>query len=233
MKENPSTNTKNSVRSWDNTYSKNYITLKTSLFWYDIKKCNYRAGQINTYITIYWRLEGPNHVHYPNQKNKTIRHKNIHPMTEHYQYLRANIETVLSSITEGIGRRSRLHNKFVNIWMPLNVHEDQDVHIWNQLHVKWVLIFSYGYARHFGLQQGRDEPIEAYYRSFEETISISKLEKFIAMTHVDLNKTYTVGDYYNVNKRFQAICLLLSDNCECYSYIWNYVKNRTLLGTDN
>ena len=64
------------------------------------------------------------------------------------------------------------------------------------------------------LQEAQYEPTEAYYRRFEASISTSDLEQCTAMTHVELNNTYMEGNDYNVTKRFQATCLLMSANYE-------------------
>ena len=55
----------------------------------------------------------------------------------------------------------------------------------------------------------------------------------MAMTHVELYKTYMEGDGYNVTKRFQEMCILMSDDYEQQSGIWYDLKNSTLLGTEN
>ena len=62
------------------------------------------------------------------------------------------------------------------------------------------------------LRMGQYEPTKAY-------ISTTKLEKCTATTHVDLNKTYTRGNNENAIKRFQAMCLFMSDNYEQQSEI--------------
>ena len=59
------------------------------------------------------------------------------------------------------------------------------------------------------------------------------MEKCTAMTHVELYKTYMEGDGYNVTKRFQEMCILMSDDYEQQSGIWYDLKNSTLLGTEN
>ena len=64
------------------------------------------------------------------------------------------------------------------------------------------------------LQQGQYEPTKYYYRSFEASISTSDMEKCTAMTHMEIYKTYMEGDDYNVTKRFQAMCLLMSVDYE-------------------
>ena len=53
------------------------------------------------------------------------------------------------------------------------------------------------------LRQGRDNPMEAYYRRFEATISMAGLEKCNASTHMTLNKYYMDGDNEDGAKRFQ------------------------------
>ena len=85
----------------------------------------------------------------------------------------------------------------------------------------------------FFLRQGRDEPTKAYYRRFEASISTTELSKCTAKTHVDLNKTYVGGDYHNGTNRFQLMCLLMLDNSEQYSGMWNELKNSTFLVMDN
>ena len=57
----------------------------------------------------------------------------------------------------------------------------------------------------FFLRQGRDEPMEAYYRRFESAISTAELAKFTATTHAELNITYAVGDGNDGNRRFQEM----------------------------
>ena len=64
------------------------------------------------------------------------------------------------------------------------------------------------------LQQGQYEPTKAYCWRFEASISTYELEKCMAMTHVEIYKTYMEGDDYNVTKRFQEMCLLISANYE-------------------
>ena len=83
------------------------------------------------------------------------------------------------------------------------------------------------------LRQGIDEPMEAYYKIFEVTISTSELAKCNAKTHVELNKAYADGDNEYGTKRFQAICLIVSADSDQYSVIWNDLKNSTLLCTEN
>ena len=66
----------------------------------------------------------------------------------------------------------------------------------------------------FCLKQGIDDPIKAYYQRFEAAISTSKLVKCTATTHMELKNTYLEGDNDNVTKRFQVMCLLMSENSE-------------------
>ena len=82
------------------------------------------------------------------------------------------------------------------------------------------------------LGQGQDEYTKAYYRRFEEAISTYELAKCTATTQMELNKTYTRGNNYNVTKRFQDMCLLMSDNYEQYWGIWGDLKNATLMGRE-
>ena len=83
------------------------------------------------------------------------------------------------------------------------------------------------------MRQGRDDPIEAYYRIFEVVISMSDLEKCNTTTHMELNKAYATGDNEYGTKRFQEMCLIISSDPDRYSGIWNDPKNITLLGTEN
>ena len=55
----------------------------------------------------------------------------------------------------------------------------------------------------FCLRQGQDNPVEAYYRRFEATISTSDVAKCNLTTHRKLNKTYTGGGDEDGKKRFQ------------------------------
>ena len=52
-------------------------------------------------------------------------------------------------------------------------------------------------------------------------------------TYVEHNNTYTGGYDYNITKRFQEMCLLMSNDSEQYSRIWYDLKKSTLLGTKN
>ena len=83
------------------------------------------------------------------------------------------------------------------------------------------------------LGQGQDEYTKAYYRRFEEAISTYELAKCTDTTQMELNKTYTRGNNYNVTKRFQDMCLLMSDNYEQYWGIWGDLKHINLLGMEN
>ena len=53
------------------------------------------------------------------------------------------------------------------------------------------------------------------------------------MKHMELNNTYVGKDDKNVTKRFQAMCLLMSDDSEKYSGFLDELKSTTLLGTEN
>ena len=85
----------------------------------------------------------------------------------------------------------------------------------------------------FCLWKGRCEPIKAYYRRFEASISTSELKKCTSTKHVYINKTYTGGDDENITKKLLAMCLLMSDDYEWYSGIWNDLNKSALLGMEN
>ena len=65
------------------------------------------------------------------------------------------------------------------------------------------------------------------------SISTDELTKRNTLNHMELNKTCTGGYDEEVTKRFQAMCLIVSNESERYSGIWNNLNNINLLGTDN
>ena len=62
------------------------------------------------------------------------------------------------------------------------------------------------------LRQGKDEPMEAYYRIFEAAISTADMEKCNATTNMELNKAYENGDNEDGTKSFQEMCLIMSSD---------------------
>ena len=81
------------------------------------------------------------------------------------------------------------------------------------------------------LQQGKYEPSEAYYKSFEAAISMYEIVKWTDTTHMQLSRTQTGEDDDDVTKRFQSMCLLILSESDWFSGIWNDLNNNTLLST--
>ena len=83
------------------------------------------------------------------------------------------------------------------------------------------------------LWKGQYEPTEAYYRRCEASIYTAELETCTVTTYTELRWTYTRGNYDDVTRRFQEMCLLMFVECECFSDLQNNLKNNTLIGTYN
>ena len=76
-------------------------------------------------------------------------------MAKHNQYTQANLGTVLPITPERIGGRHRIYQTVVNIQLPLDFHQGQDVYIWHRLYFKWLLLCSYGHEDHILPKAGK------------------------------------------------------------------------------
>ena len=69
-------------------------------------------------------------------------------MAKYSQALRADLGTVLPSTSEQIGGKPIINHQVFDIKLPLDVHQGQDVYIWNLSYIKWLLLRSHGNENH-------------------------------------------------------------------------------------
>ena len=70
--------------------------------------------------------------------------KKVNPTEKHNQDLWDNLRTLLPSNLERIGGRPIIYHHFLDIQLPLAVHQVQDVYICNLPYIKWLLFLSHG-----------------------------------------------------------------------------------------
>ena len=189
--------------------------------------------RIKNYIDLCWIQEIPDNGNDPNRRNKTLLQERAHTPKKNiiiYRLIWGHFSPAIQSKLEGDPeyiKHSPTKN-FLWLFTKVKICTHVTYHTSNGYHSEVMTMRTI-----VCLKQGWDDPTEAYYIRFEADISRAETAKCNATTHMELNKTYTGGDYEGVTKRFQAMCLSMYYDSERYTRTWNCLKKITLLSTYN